>query len=655
MSRFWRMLILMAVDIVLVNTAFLLALWLRFEGAVPLKYIVSYQQLTPVFTILLLTCFYAFGLYHRLWQYASVGELLQIVGAVTMGTLLEIAYAYFQMEDRVFPLPRSVFVLSWLLIILFVCGSRLSWRVLRDYGIKPARVQPGERVLIVGAGDAGAAVARELKNYNGRRKAPIGFVDDDPAKQRQKMFGLPVLGRRQDIPRLVEDYGVKEIIIAIPSAPGRVIREIVDVCHTTSAKLKILPGIYELIDGRVSINQIREVQVEDILGRQEIQVDLKGMSGYLAGRIVLITGAGGSIGAELCRQVARFAPRKLVLLGHGENSIYDIHLELKDSYGELELVPVVADIKVLADIEGVFAKHGPQVVFHAAAHKHVPLMEENPVAAVKNNILGTWNVARAADKYHAENFVFVSTDKAVNPTSIMGATKRIAEMVVQQLSRSSETVFCAVRFGNVLASRGSVVPLFNRQIAGGGPVTVTHPEMTRYFMTIPEAVQLVIQAGALAGGGEVFILDMGEPVKIVDLARSMILLSGFEPGEEVEILFTGIRPGEKLFEEILTSAEGIGATCHQRIFAARPDGTDPAALERLLPLAGRLGWIASEAEVVALLRTVLPDFRADKQGLIAGKEDKKSEEVAFKYPRDAARPVHSEVALKAEPGLVRSG
>lgn len=624
MVRLKRILILMALDVILVNAALLLALLLRFDGAVPHEFMVSCLQLAPVFTLVRLACFWAFGLYHRLWQYASVGELVNIVYAVTLGTLVNVTYAYFLMAGGTFPLPRSVFAISWVLNILFVGGSRLSWRLVRNYAAKSARLQSGGRVLIVGAGDAGATVARELKTHNDCARTLIGFVDDDAAKQQQRMFGLPVLGSRQDIPRLVKDYGIIEIIIAIPSAPGRVIREIVDICQTTSAKLKILPGLYELIDGRVSVNQLREVLVEDILGRQQIKVDLKSIAGYLAGRVVLVSGAGGSIGAELCRQAARFEPRKLILLGHGENSIYDIHLELKDSYAELELAAVIADIKDLAAVDGVFAKHCPQVVFHAAAHKHVPLMEENPAEAVKNNILGTWNLARVADKYRAENFVFISTDKAVNPSSIMGATKRVAEMAVQKISRSSKTLFSAVRFGNVLDSRGSVVPLFKTQIAKGGPVTVTHPEMTRYFMTIPEAVQLVIQAGALARGGEIFILDMGEPVKIVDLARSMIRLSGYEPEEEIGISFTGIRPGEKIYEELLTSAEGIGATLNQRIFVARPDNTDHAALDKLLLLAGRQGFTATAEEVAALLRTVLPDFRADRQGIITGKEDKRA-------------------------------
>ncbi len=650
MSRPKRMLILMAVDAVLVNAALLLALWLRFDGAIPRQYIVSYQQLALVFTVVRLACFYAFGLYNRLWQYASVGELLSIVSAVTVGTLVNITYAYFQMQGSTFPLPRSVFALSWMLNILFIGGSRLSWRLFRDYGLKPVRVRAGKPVLIVGAGDAGAAVARELKNYNGHKSVPIGFVDDDPAKQRLEMFGLPVLGRREDIPRLVEDYGVEEIIIAIPSAPGRVIREIVDICQATPAKLKILPGIYELIDGRVSVSQIREVQVEDILGREPVQVDLESMAGYLAGRVVLVTGAGGSIGSELCRQVAQFAPRKLVLLGHGENSIYEIHQELQDGNAELDLVPVIVDVKDAPAVNDIFKRYQPQVVFHAAAHKHVPLMEENPAEALKNNILGTWCVARAAHRHRAEAFIFVSTDKAVNPTSVMGATKRVAEMVVQEISRTSKTRFAAVRFGNVLGSRGSVVPLFKKQIARGGPVTVTHPEMTRYFMTIPEAVQLVIQAGALARGGEVFILDMGEPVKIVDLARSMIRLSGFEPDEDIEIVYTGIRPGEKLYEEILTSEEGIGATRHQRIFVARPDGVDAAALERLLHTVGQPGWIAGEEEVSALLRSVLPAFRSDRQGLADA-----SEAIISDMQAKPARDARGLLTREETPALAQSG
>lgn len=616
MSRTQRMLILMAVDALLVNAAVLLALWLRFDGEIPRQYIVSYRQLALVFTVVRVTCLYAFGLYKRLWQYASIGELLSIVGAVTVGTLANVTYAYFQMQGGTFPLPRSVFALSWMLNILFIGGSRLSWRLFRDYRLKPVRVRGGKPMLIVGAGDAGAAVVRELKNHNEHKGVPIGFVDDDPAKQRQEMFGVPVLGTREDIPRLVEDLGVEEVIIAIPSAPRRVIREIVEICHTTSAKLKILPGIYELIDGRVTINQIREVQVEDILGREPVEVDLESIAGYLAGRVVLVTGAGGTIGSELCRQVAQFGPRKLVLLGHGENSIYEIHQELRDSDAELDLVPVVVDVKDTGAVNEVFSKYHPQVVFHAAAYKHVPLMEENSAEVLKNNVLGTWCVAHAAHRYGVEAFILISTDKAVNPISFMGATKRVAEMVVQEISRHSRTRFAAVRFGNVLGSRGSVVPLFKKQIARGGPVTVTHPEMTRYFMTAREAVQLVIQAGALARCGEVFVLDMGEPVKIVDLARSMIRLSGFEPDEDIEIVYTGIRPGEKLYEELLTSGEGIRATRHQHIFVARPDEVDATALERLIQTIGRPGWTAAKEEVIALLRSVLPAFRVDRQGAV---------------------------------------
>jgi FlaA1/EpsC-like NDP-sugar epimerase len=429
------------------------------------------------------------------------------------------------------------------------------------------------------------------------------------------MFGLPVLGRREDIPRLVQKYDVDEIIIAIPSASREVIGEIVDICQTTPASLKILPGIYELINGRVSVSQVREVRVEDILGREPVEVDLDSIAGYLTGKAILVTGAGGSIGSELCRQAARFKPRRLILLGHGENSIYEAYQDLSLEFCSLEIIPLICDVKDSAAMNAAFQKYRPEVVFHAAAHKHVPLMEHCPAEAVKNNVLGTFNAARAAHDFSAESFILISTDKAVHPAGIMGATKRIAEMVVQQMARTSKTCFASVRFGNVLDSRGSVVPLFKKQIASGGPVTVTHPEMVRYFMTIPEAVQLVIQAGALARGGEIFILDMGEPVKIISLARRMIRLAGYRPGKDIPIVFTGIRPGEKLYEELLTSAEETEATLHQSIFMARPDNNfSELKLKRFLNSITDAGWNPTREEVIALIRSVLPDFKNDSAG-----------------------------------------
>ncbi|WP_434074031.1 polysaccharide biosynthesis protein [Moorella naiadis (nom. illeg.)] len=607
----------MAIDAVAVNLALFLALWLRFDGVIKPAYINDALRIAPFATCIYIASFYFFRLYNRLWQYASINELVAIVTATLAGSMASVSLAYFRMVGGTFPLPRSIFVLWTILIIALVGLSRLSWRLFREYRFPVAR-NCGRAVLIVGAGDAGAMVAREYRNHssngndNGSGAKPVGFVDDDPAKQGRSLLGLPVLGKREDIPRLVEELNVGEIVIAMPSVRGKVIREIVEICHGTGAALRIVPGMYDLLDGTVKVDPIREVRIEDILGREPVQVDLAAMAGYLAGEVVLVTGAGGSIGSELCRQVASFGPARLILLGHGENSIYEIHQELSRTCPDLSLTQAVIDVKDEAAIDQLFRIYKPAVVFHAAAHKHVPLMEMNPPEAIKNNVLGTRVVARAADRYGSQAFILISTDKAVNPTSIMGASKRVAEMVVQEIARRSKTRFAAVRFGNVLGSRGSVVPLFQRQIAAGGPVTVTHPEMTRYFMTIPEAVQLVIQAGALSRGGEIFVLDMGEPVKIVDLARSMIILSGYEPGRDIEIAFTGIRPGEKLYEEILTAGEGVNATSHERIFIARPEEIDAARLERFLWLVSQPGWRADVKGVAEALRLVLPDFRVEK-------------------------------------------
>ncbi len=602
---------LVLVDAVLVGAALYIVLYLRFDGVIPSRYMVAYLQLVPYFTIVLLLSFYLFGLYNRLWQYASVGELVSITASITVGTIVNFLILLTSVQDGSFILPRSVPALHWMATILLIGFSRFSWRFLRSILFKNRKPGEEKHVLIVGAGDAGATLVRELKHRQYRdNMIPVGFVDDNPTKQRMGMFGLPVLGRREDIPRLVKKYGVDEIVIAMPSASRTIIGEIVDICQTTPASLKILPGIYELINGRVSVSQVREVRVEDILGREPVEVDLDSIAGYLAGKAVLITGAGGSIGSELCRQAARFNPRQLILLGHGENSIYEVYQDLSLEFRSLEIMPLIHDVKDAVTMNAVFQKYRPQVVFHAAAHKHVPLMEQCPAEAVKNNILGTFNAARAAHDCSAEAFILISTDKAVHPASIMGATKRIAEMVVQQMARSSETCFAAVRFGNVLDSRGSVVPLFKKQIATGGPVTVTHPEMVRYFMTIPEAVQLVIQAGALARGGEIFILDMGEPVKILSLARRMIRLAGYQPDTDIPIVFTGIRPGEKLFEELLTSAEETEATLHQSIFMARPDHDfSEIKLKRLLNSIARSEWNPARAEVITLIRSLLPDFK----------------------------------------------
>ncbi|MBE3584485.1 MAG: polysaccharide biosynthesis protein, partial [Limnochordaceae bacterium] len=453
------------------------------------------------------------------------------------------------------------------------------------YAVRPT---PGPKpaghnhVLIVGAGEAGVASLREIRNATPWRV--VGFIDDDPAKQGLRLQGVPVLGDRNDIGRVARAYHVETILIAMPTAPRAAIREIHELARKTGCRVQIVPGLYELMNGRVTVNRIREVRIEDLLGREPVKTDLHGIQACVGGRTVLVTGAGGSIGSELCRQVARFGVARLVLLGHGENSIFAIQNELRETYPDLKLVSCIADMRDVRKVNAIFGQYRPQVVFHAAAHKHVPLMEANPDEAVTNNVFGTLNLARAADRVGAERFVMISTDKAVNPTNAMGASKRVAEMIVQTLNRYSRTRFVAVRFGNVLGSRGSVVPTFKRQIAAGGPVTVTHPDMRRYFMTIPEAVQLVLQAAALAEGGEIYLLNMGEPVRIVDLAREMIRLSGFEPDVDIKIKFTGIRPGEKLFEELRTDDESVERTAHGSILKLRGQEVDEHWLEHGLQL-----------------------------------------------------------------------
>jgi len=601
----WRLIILVVLDIFLINLAFLIAFFLRFfdQGGIPVEY---YQASANIFlpaTVIYLTSFYIFKLYKRAWSYASTGELLAVINAVTVGALATITATYFLQSQ----LPRSIIVLAWAFTLLLVGGSRFIWRLYVERK-KGNGVKPGRRALIVGAGDAGVMVARELCNNRHIDLRPVAFVDDEPAKKNLSLMGIPVLGGRDDIPKIVDRYGIDEIIIAIPSADGRAIRGIVEICRPTRASIKVLPGVYEIIDGRVSIDRLRPLQLEDLLHREPVNIDLKSIAGYLRGRVVLVTGAGGSIGSELCRQIAEFGPSRLVVLGHGENSIHKIWRELSGSFPELDLAVEIADVRDLPRIEYIFGRHRPAVVFHAAAHKHVPLMEMHPAEAVKTNVSGTRNVARAAHRSGTKTFILVSTDKAVNPSSVMGASKLLAELIIRQMNNYSGTVFAAVRFGNVLGSNGSVVQVFKDQIKQGGPVTVTHRKMTRYFMTIPEAVSLIIQAGALAGGGELFLLDMGDPVKIVDLACDMIRLSGYEPGRDIDIVFTGIRPGEKLFEELLTSEEGASATRHKKIFTARPCLVDATALEKELLGLEKLSFEIDGEKIFRVLKRVVPGF-----------------------------------------------
>lgn len=616
-----RTLILMLIDAMLINLAAFGSFYLRFEGGIPLEYYYTYYHTAIFATILYIAVFYVFGLYNRLWQYASTGELLSIIYAITVGTggTVAVVYAYGLIQAATLPfrLPHTAAVLLWLAMVLLVGGSRFIWRILQENTFDHHVPGSQKQVLIVGAGDAGVLAARELKNRNYRDGRPIGFIDDNRAKQKLHLLGVPVLGTRKDIARIVKGHNVDEVIIAMPSASGESVREIVQICEKSGVDLKIMPGVYDIISGDINVNSIRQVQVEDLLGRDPVSVDLEEVAGYVSGETVFITGAGGSIGSEISRQIAKFSPGKLVLLGHGENSIFDIEQELRAEHPGIDYITEILDIKDREKVFLIFKRYMPGVVFHAAAHKHVPLMERNPEEALKNNVVGTQNLSEAADKVKVKTFVSISTDKAVNPTSVMGATKRTAEMLIQNLDRRSQTKFVAVRFGNVLGSRGSVIPTFKRQIAKGGPVTVTHPDMVRYFMTIPEAAQLVIQAGAMAQGGEIFILDMGKPVKIVDLAKDLIRLSGFEPDVDIKIQFTGIRPGEKLFEELLTAEEGTTSTKHSRIFVAKPNSINVERLEELTHIVRERGSYLTRDEVIELLQTVIPTFRKKASKAVA--------------------------------------
>ncbi|MHB8073903.1 polysaccharide biosynthesis protein [Desulfosporosinus fructosivorans] len=620
-----RTLFLMLIDAMLINLAAFGSFYLRLEsfgeGAF-LEYYHTYYVTAVIATILYIAVFHVFGLYNRLWQYASTGELLSIVYAVSVGTGGTVAavYLYGLMNAATLTyirMPHTAAVLLWLAMVFLIGGSRFIWRILQENTYD--RHVPGtkKQVLIVGAGDAGVLAARELKNRNYRDGRPIGFIDDSHSKQKLQLLGIPVLGTRKDIVRIVNGYNIDEVIIAMPSASGDSVREIVEICEKVGVELKIMPGVYDIISGDMNVNPIRQIQVEDLLGRDPVCVDLEEVAGYVAGETVFITGAGGSIGSEICRQIARFNPGKLVLIGHGENSIFDIEQELRAEHPGIDYITEILDIKDRQKVDLIFRRYKPGVVFHAAAHKHVPLMERNPEEALKNNLIGSQNLAEAADKIRVKIFVSISTDKAVNPTSVMGATKRTVELLIQSLDRRSQTKFVAVRFGNVLGSSGSVIPTFKRQIAKGGPVTVTHPDMVRYFMTIPEAAQLVIQAGAMAKGGEIFILDMGKPVKIVDLAKDLIRLSGFEPDVDIKIQFTGIRPGEKLFEELLTAEEGITSTKHSRIFVAKPNVIDVKLLEELTHIVRERGSYLTRDEVIELLQTVIPTFRQKDTKIVA--------------------------------------
>ncbi|PGT97400.1 polysaccharide biosynthesis protein [Bacillus cereus] len=549
MSYRKRLSLLILLDSFIVLTAVYLSYWFVHPN------VLSKIPTTVIISSITLLCSHhifaaIYKLYNKAWEYASIGELKQIFKAITLSILVTAIVQQIINHD----IYVRILAIAWMLHLLLIGGSRFVWRMFRDTYIVKATDK--KRTLIIGAGSAGTMVVRQLQHNKEADLYPIAFVDDDRNKQKLEIYNVPVVGTTEHIKELVEDNDIEHIIIAIPSLNRNQINEIFEKCRKTKAKTQIVPMLEDLLDGKLSVNEIRDVQVEDLLGREPIKLDDAGIGEKIAGNTILVTGAGGSIGSEICRQVMKYKPSKIILLGHGENSIYNIEMEMRVTYKDtVEIMTEIADVQDRHKIFEIMKKHQPYIVYHAAAHKHVPLMERNPEEAVKNNIFGTKNVAEAADTFKVNTFVMVSTDKAVNPTNVMGATKRFAEMLVQHMaSISTNTRFVAVRFGNVLGSRGSVIPLFKKQIQKGGPVTVTHPDMIRYFMTIPEASRLVIQAGTLAKGGELFVLDMGDPVKIVDLAKNLITLSGFSI-EEIGIEFTGLRPGEKMYEELLNEGE----------------------------------------------------------------------------------------------------
>lgn len=569
-KRTLRVIFLALVDLVVIQFSAFMALLARFDFSYTLlresMFLDALLRYAPWFTMLTVLIFIPFKLYSSLWEFASVDELLHILLAAMAVAVLQFAAIVLNLVN----LPLSFPMLNAMFLAVLTVLFRFSYRMARSIARRRSRRGVQARTMLIGAGSAGMQTLREFETSENSKNHVVCIIDDDPQKTGRYLNNVKIVGTRCDIAKAAQDYRVEEIVFAIPAAPTQQRKQILKLCQETGCKLKILPGISQLANGEVKVQKIRDVDVLDLLGRDSVQVDLSQIAEYLSGKTVLVTGGGGSIGSELCRQIAGHRPKRLVIFDIYENNAYDIQQELRRTHPGLELITLIGSVRDTERVNMLFETYRPEIVFHAAAHKHVPLMEDSPNEAIKNNVFGTYHVARAADRYGTKTFVLISTDKAVNPTNVMGASKRICEMIVQTMANRSATKFVAVRFGNVLGSNGSVIPLFKRQIAEGGPVTVTHPDIIRYFMTIPEAVQLVLQAGAYANRGEIFVLDMGEPVRIDDLARNLIRLSGFTPDEDIEIRYTGLRPGEKLFEEMLMDEEGLRETANKLIHIGQP-------------------------------------------------------------------------------------
>jgi FlaA1/EpsC-like NDP-sugar epimerase len=613
---FKRILVLLN-DALLISLSFFAAYALRFNTLNLNEYARQILYSLPLILGIRLTIFAIMGLYRGMWRFVGMRDLVLLIQAVTLSSGLSVGLLFivFRLENY----PRSVFVIDWFVVLIFIGGSRFAYRLYREGAFnRPFEGQDksmnGKRVIIVGAGRAGELILREILNNSHYDFIPVGFVDDDRLKRSSTIHGFHVLGNTRDIPRIVKEHNIDEIFLAIPSASSKAKRRIMRACKSSGLKFKTLPAMGQLLNGTVTVNALREFQIEDLLGRESVKLDAGSIKAYLRDKTVMITGAGGSIGSELCRQVAHFSPRRLVLYERSEFNLYQIQMNLLELYPDLEVHAVIGDVLNQNRAERTLRQFKPEVLFHAAAYKHVPLMELNSEEALRNNVYGTWVMARLSHAYGVKKFVMVSTDKAVRPTNIMGASKRIAELVCQGIGRDSKTKFVTVRFGNVLNSVGSVIPLFKRQIAKGGPITVTHPEIYRYFMTIPEAVQLIMQAGAMGRGGEIFILDMGEPIKIVDLARDMITLSGLEPDKDITIVFTGLRPGEKMYEELLTEGEEITSTLHEKIKVAGAEKIEwQVLMEKVDNMLESLkdGFSQTTIETV---RDIVPEFQPEKGG-----------------------------------------
>lgn len=610
-----RIIALILMDIMSIIVASFVALYIRFDfsfAGIPVEYFSKFEHILLPNILLTLVFFALWKLYKSVWRYASANELINIVFATACAAIAQIVYCY-TFNQR---MPRSYYILYWFLLTVFTCCIRFGYRILRLLNSKRTSIIGKNKrinVMIIGAGAAANMILKEIESSDYLNLQAKCIVDDQPGCHGKLLRGVPIVGGRNKILEAVPEYGIDEIIFAIPSAGVQTKKEILDICKESGCKLRTLPGMYQLINGDVSVSKLKEVEIEDLLGREPIQINTEEVLDYVGGKVILVTGGGGSIGSELCRQIASHRPKQLIIVDIYENNAYDIQQELLRKYPSLNLVVLIASVRNTNRINDIFETYRPNIVYHAAAHKHVPLMEVSPNEAIKNNVMGTYKTAQAADHYGAEKFVLISTDKAVNPTNVMGASKRICEMVVQMMNQKSKTNFVAVRFGNVLGSNGSVIPLFKQQIAEGGPVTVTHPDIIRYFMTIPEAVSLVLQAGAYARGGEIFVLDMGRPVKILDLATNLIKLSGYKVGEDIEIKFTGLRPGEKMYEELLMDEEGLKKTANKMIFIGKPIEFDADIFEK------QLDKLIADAkkedkDIRRQIKEVVPTYHMGKDG-----------------------------------------